>query len=201
MENEKYALRLVSECNATLCNLTEAVAAALKFKNTRPWCWNSQLRIGTKIVINISGVITTKDETTIKLKKVWNEPDEVLRREWGYFMKGKEIDVDIEELMDGYMLGGSAIPYDDSMDDDKLKLDTGLTFIGFMERKHVHNKYFAGDSTYLILHRRGMKSSAQRLDALVRALLDTERVIFCWKVYGAKSKPRMVVLMPNEVRK
>ncbi|XP_061402360.1 X-ray repair cross-complementing protein 5-like [Musca vetustissima] len=199
IENEKYALRLVSECNATLCNFNEAVPAALRFKNNRPWCWNSQLRIGSKIVINISGVITTKDETTIKLKTVWNEPDEVLIREWGYFLKGNEVEVDLEELMDGYMLGGSAIPYDDSMDDDKLKLAPGLTFMGFMERKHVHNKYFAGESTYLILHRRGMKSSAQRLDALVRALLEADRVILCWKVYGAKSKPHIVVLIPNEI--
>ncbi|XP_073823715.1 X-ray repair cross-complementing protein 5 Ku80 [Musca autumnalis] len=199
LENQKYALRLVSECNATLCNLNEAVPTALRFKNKRPWCWNSQLRIGSKIVINISGVITTKDETTIKLKKVWNEPDEVLIREWGYFHKGKEVNVDIEDLMDGYMLGGSAIAYDETMDDDKLKLEPGLTFMGFIESKHVHSRYFAGESTYMILHRRGMKSSAKRLDALVRALLETNRVMLCWKVYGAKSKPHIVVLIPNEI--
>mgnify|MGYP003458397687 CR=1 FL=1 len=46
VETEKYALRLVSDCNATLCNLTEAYSAILNVKNKRPWTWNNKLRIG-----------------------------------------------------------------------------------------------------------------------------------------------------------
>ncbi|XP_013115123.2 X-ray repair cross-complementing protein 5 [Stomoxys calcitrans] len=200
LENEKHALRLVSQCNAKLCNLNEGLSAALKFKNKRPWTWNNKLRIGSKICINITGVIHCKNECTIKLKKIWNEPGEVLVREWGHFIHGNQVTVEKDDLMEGYMLGGSAIPYDESVDDDKIKLAPGLTFMGFIPRKLVYDEYFAGESTYLILHQRGMTSSAKKLDALVRVLLEMDRAILCWKVYSEKfNKARIVVLLPNEL--
>ncbi|XP_075149917.1 X-ray repair cross-complementing protein 5 Ku80 [Haematobia irritans] len=200
LENEKYALRLVSECNAKLCNLKEALPTALTFHNKRPWTWNSKLRIGSKICISISGIIAAKNECTIKLKKVWNEPDEVLVREFAYFIHGNQVSIDKDDLMDGYMLGGSAIAYDETVDDDKIKLAPGLTFMGFIPRKLVYDEYFAGESTYMIIHQRGMTSSAKKLDALVRVLLEVDRAILCWKVFSEKfNKPRIVVLLPNKI--
>lgn len=173
---------------------------ALKFKNKRPWTWTNKLRIGSKISISITGIIAAKNECTIKLKKVWNEPDEVLNREWAYFISGNQVTPAVDELMDGYMLGGTAIPYDENVDDDKIKLPVGLTFMGFIPRKLVYDEYFAGESTYLILHQRGMASSAKKLDALVRVLLEVDRAILCWKVYSEKcNRPRIVILLPNKV--
>lgn len=201
LENEKYALRLVCECNAKLCNLTEAPNSIVKSKSKRPWTWSSTLRIGSKISIKICGIIACKNECTIKLKKVWNEPDEKLTREWSYFIHGNQVCPDEDNLIDGYMLGGTGIAYDESLKDDRIKLPPGLTFLGFIPRKSVYDEYFAGESTYLILHQKGMQSSAKKMDALVRVLLKLDRAILCWKVYSEKfNRPRIVILLPSEVR-
>ncbi|KAL9924328.1 X-ray repair cross-complementing protein 5 Ku80 [Glossina fuscipes fuscipes] len=199
LENQKYALRLVSHSNAKLSNCTEAFNVIVNVKSSRPWCWNSNLRIGSAISIAVSGIIMAKNESTVKLRMIWNETDEELTKEWGYFISGNQICPEQDSLMDGYMLGGSPIPYDETVDDDKLKLPKGLTFMGFIPRNLVYDEYFSGQSTYLILHQRGMTASAKKLDALVRVLLKCNRVILCWKVYSEKfNKPRIVVLIPNE---
>lgn len=200
LENEKYALRLVSECNANLCNLKEAEFFINKTDNKRPWTWNSELRIGTEITVKITGIIAAKNECTIKLKKVWNETDEVLTREWGYSIEGNRITPNEEDLIEGYMLGGTPIPYDEAANDDKIKLPPGLTFMGFIPRKSVYDEYYSGESVYMILHQRGATRSAKIIDALVKVLLQADRAMLCWKVYSEKfNKPRIVILMPNEV--
>ncbi|XP_065357066.1 X-ray repair cross-complementing protein 5 [Calliphora vicina] len=201
VENEKYALRLVHECNAKLSNPKEAEFFISKSDNKRPWTWNSELRIGTKIAIKITGIIAAKNECTIKLKKVWNEADEVLTRDWAYSIEGNRITPNEDDLMEGYMLGGTPIPYDESANDDKIKLPPGLTFMGFIQRKSVYDEYYSGDTVYMVLHRRGETRSAKIINALVRVLLKADRAILCWKVYSEKfNKPRMVILMPNELK-
>lgn len=125
-----------------------------------------------------------------------------MTREWGYFINGNRITPNEDDLIEGYMLGGTPIPFDESADDDedKIKLPTGLTFMGFIPRKSVYDEYFSGDSVYLILHQRGFIRSAKIIDALVRVLLKADRAMLCWKVYSEKfNKPKMVILMPNEV--
>ncbi|XP_023307645.2 X-ray repair cross-complementing protein 5 [Lucilia cuprina] len=201
VENEKYALRLVPECNAKLSNLKQAEFFISKSDNKRPWTWNSELRIGTKINIRITGIIAAKNECTIKLKKVWNEDDEVLTREWGYSINGNRITPNEDDLMEGYMLGGTPIPYDESANDDKIKLPIGLTFMGFIPRKSVYDEYYSGDTVYMIIHKRDDTRSAKIINALVRVLLKAERAILCWKVYSEKfNRPKMVILMPNEIK-
>ena len=202
VESEKYALRLVSDCNAKLCNCKDAEYLITRSKNKRPWTWKSQFRIGTKINVHIEGIIAAKDESALKLKKVWAEPGEVVTREWAYYIDGNRITPKEDDLIPGYMLGGTPIPYEEDVEDNKAKLPPGLTFIGFIPRDAVQNEYFTGNSEYLILHQRGKTESARFIDGLVRSLLKLKRVILCWKVYSEKfNKPRIVVLIPNEVRK
>lgn len=195
-------MRLVFECNANLCNLKEAEFFINKTDNKRPWTWNSELRIGTEIKIKITGIIAAKNECTIKLKKVWNEKNEVLTREWGYYIEGNRITPKEDDLIEGYMLGGTPIPYDESVeyDEDQIKLPPGLTFMGFVPKDSIQDEYFSGDSVYLVLHQRGSTRSAKIIDGLVKVLLKSEKALLCWKVYSEKfNKPKIVALIPNQV--
>lgn len=200
VESEKYALRLVSDCNAKLCNCRDAEFLISRSINKRPWTWRTELRIGTLITVNIEGVIAAKKESKIKLKKVWGEPGEEVEREWAYYIDGNRINPKEDDLIEGYMLGGTPIPYEEPVEDNKAKLPPGLTFIGFIPRDAVQDEYFTGDSEYLIMHERGKNESAKFIHDLVKALLKMKRVILCWKIYSERfNRPRIVVLIPNEV--
>ncbi|KAH8238780.1 hypothetical protein KR038_000130, partial [Drosophila bunnanda] len=198
LENQKYALSLVPRCNATLCNFKEALHNAFKVTNRRPWSWNAKLHIGSKISINLQGVIAMKNQTTVKLKKVWGEDNELVSRETRHFIKGTEVTPLPEDLVTGYMLGGTPVPYDDTLLEPKDPHPPGLHFFGFIKRDAVPDEYYCGDSLYLLVHQKGNTASANKLDALVRALIASDRAILCWKIYSAKfNTPRMVVLLPR----
>lgn len=103
-----------------------------------------------------------------------------------------------EDLVTGYMLGGTPVPYDDALLEPKEPHPPGLHFFGFIKRDAVPDEYFCGDSLYLLVHQKGNTASANKLDALVRALISSDRAILCWKIYSSKfNTPRMVVLLPR----
>ncbi|KAH8393689.1 hypothetical protein KR200_009788, partial [Drosophila serrata] len=198
LENQKYALSLVPRCNATLCNFKEALRTVFKVTNRRPWSWNAKLHIGSKISISLQGVIAMKNQTTVKLKKVWGEDNELVSRETRHFIKGTEVTPLPEDLVTGYMLGGTPVPYDDALLEPKEPHPPGLHFFGFIKRDAVPDEYYCGDSLYLLVHQKGNTASANKLDALVRALIASDRAILCWKIYSSKfNTPRMVVLLPR----
>uniref|UniRef100_A0A0A1WEW9 X-ray repair cross-complementing protein 5 n=1 Tax=Zeugodacus cucurbitae TaxID=28588 RepID=A0A0A1WEW9_ZEUCU len=200
LKNEDYALQLITNCSAKFYNFEEAKHCIFKTSNKRPWVWNSKLTIGTEINIKISGVIYMKDESNIKLKKCWGHEEELVSRELKSYVRGAEIEPTEEELIDGYMLGSTPIPYDESLKEDKERYEPGLKFVGFMKRDSIPEEYFCGDSLYWIVHQKGMNASAQKLDALVRAMTNTNMAMLCCKVYSnAFNTPKMVVLLPNEL--
>ncbi|KAH8323345.1 hypothetical protein KR067_005712, partial [Drosophila pandora] len=198
MENQKYALNLVPRCNATLCSFKEALSSVFKITNRRPWVWNAKLHIGSTISIQLQGMIAMKNQTPVKLEKVWAAENESVSRETRYFLKGTEVKPLPEDLVAGYMLGGTPVPYDDALLETKVPHPPGLHFFGFIKRDAVPDEYYCGDSLYLLVHQQQNKASAKKLDALVRALIASDRAILCWKVYSTKlNTPRMVVLMPR----
>lgn len=199
LENQKYVLQLVSNCNATLCNFKEALATVFKVSNRRPWTWNAKLHIGSVITISLQGVIAMKNESHLKLKKVWGEDEEEVKREERFFIKGTEITPMPEDLIDGYMLGGTPVPYDETLVELPPPHPPGLHFIGFVKRKNISDAYFCGDSLYMLVHQKKNDISAKKLDALVRALILQQSVVLCWKIFSAKfNTPRLVVLVPQE---
>lgn len=199
LENQKHALQLVSNCNAILCNFKEALATVFKVSNRRPWVWNAKLHIGTVITISLQGIIAMKNESHLKLKKVWGEDEEDVNREERFFIKGTEVTPLPEDLVDGYMLGGTPVPYDETLVELPPPHPPGLHFIGFVKRKNISDAYFCGDSLYMLVHQKNNDTSAKKLDALVRALVLQESVVLCWKIFSAKfNTPRLVVLMPQE---
>ncbi|EDV98754.1 ATP-dependent DNA helicase 2 subunit KU80 [Drosophila grimshawi] len=198
-ENQKYALQLVSNCNAMLCTFKEALATVFKITNKRPWVWNAKLHIGKVIAIHLQGIIAMKNERHIKLKKVWGEAEELVDREERYFIKGTEVTPLPEDLIDGYMLGGTPVPYDETIVERPAAHSPGLHFVGFVKRSSIPDAYFCGESLYMLVHQKGNETSARKLDALVRALLQRQCVILCWKIFSVKfNTPRIVVLMPQD---
>lgn len=199
LENQKHVLQLVSNCNATLCNFKEALATVFKVSNRRPWVWNAKLHIGSVITISLQGIIAMKNESHLKLKKIWGEDEEDVKREERFFIKGTEITPMPEDLIDGYMLGGTPVPYDETLVELPAPHPPGLHFIGFVKRKNISDAYFCGDSLYMLVHQKKNDTSAKKLDALVRALILQQSVVLCWKIYSAKfNTPRLVVLVPQE---
>ncbi|KAH8273545.1 hypothetical protein KR018_000068, partial [Drosophila ironensis] len=198
LENQKRALSLVPRCNAKLCSFRETLQSVFKVTNRRPWVWSAKLRIGSTISIQLHGIIAMKNHTPVKLKKVWAEDDETVSRETRHFLKGTEVTPMPEDLVTGYMLGGTAIPYDDALLEVKEPHPPGLHFIGFVKRHAVPDEYFCGDSLYLLVHQKGNTVSARKLDALVRAMIASDRAILCWKIFSSKcNKPHLVVLLPR----
>ncbi|XP_017858812.1 PREDICTED: X-ray repair cross-complementing protein 5 [Drosophila arizonae] len=199
LENQKHALQLVSNCNAVLCSFKETLASVFKVSNRRPWVWNAKLHIGSQISISLQGIIAMKNESHIKLKKVWGEHDELVEREERFFIKGTEVTPLPEDLIDGYMLGGTPVPYDETLVELPPAHAPGLHFVGFVKHSSIPDAYFCGDSLYMLVHQKGNTSSAQKLDALVRALIAQKCVILCWKIFSVKfNTPRIVVLIPQE---
>ncbi|XP_017067088.2 uncharacterized protein LOC108105160 [Drosophila eugracilis] len=198
LENQKRVLSLVPLCNATLCSFKEALLTVFKVTNRRPWVWNAKLRIGSHISISLQGMIAMKNQTPVKLTKVWAEKDETVARETRHFIKGTEITPLPEDLVSGYMLGGTPVPYDDVLIQPKEPHPHGLHFYGFIKKNAVPDEYFCGDSLYLLVHQKGNKSAAVKLDALVRALISSDRAILCWKIFSLKfNRPQIVVLLPR----
>ncbi|XP_022218956.2 uncharacterized protein LOC111071757 [Drosophila obscura] len=198
LENQKYALSLVPRCNATLCSFKETLQSVFKVTNRRPWSWNAKLYIGSNIIINVQGMIAMKNQTPVKLERVWAVSDETVSRETHHFIKGAEVTPQPEDLMTGYMLGGTAVPYDDSLLEPKAPHPPGLHFFAFIKRDSVPDEYFAGDSLYLLAHQKGSTASANKLDALVRALRSSNHAMLCWKIYSPKlNTPKMVILLPK----
>lgn len=167
------------------------------------------MKIGTLIKIDVCAVILSKYESKLNLKKVWTENDEVLTRKFAYFIGGNEVEPDKESLIDGYMVGGTPVAYDESLnkgtdgEDDgeySFQASKGLMLVGFILRSQFYTEYISGPTTYLLMHQKQSKSSALIMDALVRALVKTKRVALCWKVYSNRSnKVSVVVLVPREV--
>ncbi|XP_054743331.1 X-ray repair cross-complementing protein 5-like [Anastrepha obliqua] len=200
LKNEDYALQLITNCSAKLYNFEEAKRCVFKITNKRPWVWNSKLTVGSEITIKISGVIYMKDESNIKLKKCWGQEDELVSFELNSFVRGTEIEPSETELIEGYMLGSTPIPFDESLKDEKERYEPALKFVGFMKRDSIPDEYFCGDSLYWIVHQKGMNASAQKLDALVRAMTNTNMAMLCYKVYSVRfNVPKMVVLLPNKL--
>ncbi|EDW51862.1 uncharacterized protein LOC6611395 [Drosophila sechellia] len=198
LNNQKYALSLVPRCNATLCSFKEALHTVFKVTNRRPWVWNAKLNIGSKISISLQGIIAMKNQTPVKLKKVWAEKDEIVIRETRHYIKGTEITPLPENLITGYMLGGTPVPYDEAVLEPKEPHPPGLHFFGFIKRNAVPDEYFCGESLYLLVHQKHNQSAAVKLDALVRALVSSDRAILCWKIFSTKfNRPQMVVLLPR----
>jgi len=160
--------------------------------------WNAKLNIGSKISISLQGIIAMKNQTPVKLVKVWAEKDEIVIRETRHYIKGTEITPLPENLITGYMLGGTPVPYDEAVLEPKEPHPPGLHFFGFIKRNAVPDEYFCGESLYLLVHQKHNQSAAVKLDALVRALVSSDRAILCWKIYSTKfNRPQMVVLLPR----
>lgn len=199
LENQNRALQLVSNCNAVLCSFKETLASVFKVSNRRPWVWNAKLHIGSVIAISLQGIIAMKAESHIKLKKVWGEAEELVEREERFFIKGTEVTPLPQDLIDGYMLGGTPVPYDETLVELPPSHAPGLHFVGFVKHSSIPDVYFCGDSLYMLVHQKGNTTSAQKLDALVRALIAQKCVILCWKIFSVKfNTPRIVVLIPQE---
>ncbi|XP_030372413.1 ATP-dependent DNA helicase 2 subunit KU80 [Scaptodrosophila lebanonensis] len=200
LENQKRAIQLVSFCNATLCNFKEALSTVFKMPNQRPWAWNAKLHIGSKINISVQGIISIKNESNIKLKKCWEEAGEEMKREQKHFIKGTEVTPEEDDLISGYMLGGTAVPYDDKLMDSETKHAPGLHCVAFLKKNAIPDEYYCGESLYTLVHQKGNQTAARKLDALVRALHEQRRIMLCWKIYSVKlNTPRLVVLSPNEL--
>ncbi|KAH8353277.1 hypothetical protein KR084_009954, partial [Drosophila pseudotakahashii] len=198
LENQKHVLSLVPRCNATLCSFKEALRTVFKVTNRRPWVWNAKLHIGSKISISLQGMIAMKNQTPVKLVKVWAEEGETVTRETRHFIKGSEVTPLPEDLMAGYMLGGTPVPYDEDVLEPKEPYPQGLHFFGFIKRNAVPDEYYCGESLYLMVHQKNNQNAAIKMDALVRALIASDRAIICWKIFSTKfNRPQMVVLLPR----
>lgn len=200
--NETYAVKLISHCSATLYNIDSSLSKISNLTITKPWTWNCQLKIGKSIAIDVSAIILSKYEKKIKLKKVWTKENEVLSRKFAYFIGEEEIPIDDDDVITGYKFGGTPIAYDESMDDDNdfLKLSKGLMLVGFILRKQFCQEYISASMTYLLTHQQKSERSAKIIDALVRVLVEKNRVALCWKIYSDRYKRvSYVILDPIEV--
>ncbi|CAD6996648.1 unnamed protein product [Ceratitis capitata] len=113
LKSEDFALQLITNCSAKLYNLKK-----------------------------LKGVIYMKDESNVKLKKCWSENQDLVQREIKYFLRGSEIDPSETDLIEGYMLGSTPIPYDESLKNVKERYEPGLKFVGFMKRNSIPEEYF-----------------------------------------------------------
>ncbi|XP_055386809.1 X-ray repair cross-complementing protein 5 [Condylostylus longicornis] len=219
--SEKLARSVLDQTDGVLCNFDIALSRmsyGLKPKG-RPWFWYSTLDIGTKIKIHIGVTISIKSETLLQFKTQSAKPHSISWLATEYFQNGEKMKMEtesnissdsssfsneqakkqfaFEELIDGYMLGSTAVPYEKSLPTTKQ----GMQCIGFTQKSNVLPQYIFGSATYLVFAKQTMETSVKMMDALVKALNKNNMVMIGRRVYRDGLRPKFVALFPNTEQK
>ncbi|XP_035778290.1 X-ray repair cross-complementing protein 5-like [Anopheles albimanus] len=170
-------------------------------KPVRPTPWNSTLTIGTKLKFAISAYLLISEQKGLGPFKVTSAggsaANSVVTMRTQHFQNEKPIDLEMEDVIVGYMYGSTVVPYDNAIDMDYKSGEAGLTCLGFTASSNILDEYLSGKGTYLVMAKKGCSGSEEKLTALVKAMMALNVVMVAAKIYRKDTKPRLQTLLPT----
>ncbi|XP_050089115.1 X-ray repair cross-complementing protein 5-like [Anopheles aquasalis] len=202
IKNEKLLDEILQTEGFTLTSI-DAAHRCLGFyvpKPVRPTPWNSTLTIGTKLKFAISAYLLISEQKGLGPFKVTSAggsaANSVVTMRTQHFQNEKPIDLDMEDVIVGYMYGSSVVPYDNAIDMDYKSGEAGLNCLGFTASSNILDEYLSGKGTYLVMAKKGCAGSEEKLTALVKAMMALNVVMLASKIYRKDTKPRLQTLLP-----
>ncbi|ETN65831.1 ku P80 DNA helicase [Anopheles darlingi] len=202
IKNENLLNEIMQKEGFTLTNISMA-HRCLGFyvpKPVRPTPWNSTLTIGTKLKFAISAYLLISEQKGLGPFKVTSAggstANSVVKMRTQHFQNEKPIDLEMEDVIVGYMYGSTVVPYDNTIDMDYKSGEAGLTCLGFTASSNILDEYLSGKGTYLVMAKKGCAGSEEKLTALVKAMMALNVVMMAAKIYRKDTKPRLQTLFP-----
>lgn len=197
--NEKVISKLMLAVGdkICLCDYKQSLFEVINSKTNSPWMWNSTLSIGSKISINVSGFISSKSEFKLELKTQSTVPDMQVINSTKYFKNIEEIFPVSEDLIKGYMLGSTPIPFDEDLEIKQAKSKKGLQCLFFTKETSLSKNYFSGNGTYSVLPKKMSTQSTAVFNSLVFYLNQSNIVMVAKKVFRDNTNPKLVALLPR----
>ncbi|XP_055681536.1 X-ray repair cross-complementing protein 5 [Lutzomyia longipalpis] len=199
--HEEAIEKLIDEVDGIFCTFTNALNQLTYFqqKKTRAMPWNCDLTIGSELKIRISSYLYTKRPSYLKSwKTVAEYTEEPAKSTYSHFKGGEEYTPQPEELIKAYMYGSTVVPYDTALDVDFKTSGKCLMCIGFTAEKYLRQKFLTGTGSNIVLPQKGCEVSAQMFTSLVLAMKNLGVTMIARRVYNARSKPKIVALIPTE---
>ncbi|XP_058056338.1 X-ray repair cross-complementing protein 5 [Anopheles bellator] len=199
--NESILKDIVSGSNHTLTDLASALKCLNHYdaKTVRPAAWNSTLTIGTKLSISVSAYVSIREQKPLGPFKVDSADGSAtsVQTRTEHFHNDKRIELEMEDLIDGYMYGATVVPYDSAVEINYKSGEARLTCLGFTPSVNILEEYLCGKGTHLVIAKQGCVGSEEKLSALIKAMIALKVVMIAVKVYRRDTKPRINVLLPT----
>ncbi|XP_052864060.1 X-ray repair cross-complementing protein 5 [Anopheles cruzii] len=198
--NESILKDIVSDTNHTLTDLASALKCLNHYdaKTVRPAAWNSTLTIGTKLSISVSAYVTIREQKPLGPFKVDSADGSAtsVHTRTEHFHNDKRVELEMEDLIDGYMYGATVVPYESAVEINYKAGEARLTCLGFTPGVNILEEYLCGKGAHLVIAKQGCVGSEEKLSALIKAMITLKVVMIAVKVYRRDTKPRMNVLLP-----
>lgn len=134
---------------------------------------------------------TIDDETAVVEKeKVYVKFDDTNER---------EVEVQREELIDGYLFGSTIVPFSD-IDKESMTYRSGpkgLYLVGCTARDSVPQNILMGDGSYIVLARQDDHIGNRMLQSFIQAMHENDIVGIARRVYINNSSAYLGVLYPH----
>ncbi|KAJ6645641.1 X-ray repair cross-complementing protein 5 [Pseudolycoriella hygida] len=198
-KGEKLVYDLIQKTDGNLCCFEEAMVQLVYFekKKQRSIPWNCDLQIGSKLEIKVAAYVYIKDVPSLASWKT-ESADGPCKTVTEYFVQDIELKpVTAEELIKGHMYGSTPVPFDDSLG---MKFDAGgksFRCIGFTSRKNINDTHLSGTGVWMVVPQKGASASEKLFVAMVNVMRSSSLAMIARYVYGAKTKVKIMVLVPH----
>lgn len=124
--------------------------------------------------------------------------DGQIKRETKYYQNDKEIEVDLDNIISGYMYGSTIVPYDEATLNIGIENNSAsLDCLGFTDKKYILPEYLSGKQCHVVFAHSKAEVTQKKFAALVTAMVQSNLVMIARKVYRKGVSPKINVLFPG----
>ncbi|CAI6375950.1 unnamed protein product [Macrosiphum euphorbiae] len=174
-----------------------------KQKEVTPRAWNVPLSFGNVFNIKVNGYKKI-DETPKSFKwslcRNYDTPDSIteMNKHTTYFYveNGEQIEVDYENIIDGFRFGDTIIPVSD-LDIQAYSYKSGprsLQVLGFTKAKNIQRSFLMDGGSYIF---KPHKDDIVEFSAIFKAMVEREELMIIRKVYLNDCMPTIGAMFPQ----
>ncbi|KAF0760985.1 X-ray repair cross-complementing protein 5-like isoform X3 [Aphis craccivora] len=196
----------IMETEATAINFDSVLPklSHYKQKEVTPRAWNIPLSFGNIFNIRVSGYKKI-DESAKSLKwllcKNYDTEDSItaMKKHTTYFYieNSEQIEVDREDIIDGFRFGDTIIPVSD-LDTDAYSYKSGprcLQVLGFTKAKNIQRSFLMDGGSYIF---KPHKEDIVAFKVIFNAMVEREELMIVRKVYSNNCLPTIGVMFPQK---
>ncbi|XP_025192317.1 X-ray repair cross-complementing protein 5-like isoform X2 [Melanaphis sacchari] len=174
-----------------------------KQKEVTPRAWNIPLSFGNVFNIRVSGYKKI-DETAKSFKwllcKNYDTEDSItaMKKHTAYFYveNGEQVEVDREDIIDGFRFGDTIIPVS-NLDTDVYSYKSGprcLQVLGFTKAKNIQRSFLMDGGSYIF---KPHKEDVVAFKVIFNAMVEREELMIIKKIYSNNCLPNIGVMFPQ----